>query len=246
MEFFDLVNISERFLELVNPTTPEKIIAVGEVLGLNQGSQVIDFGCGYGEALMLWAERFSIRGIGIDIREHACERAHKKLAERGFADRIEIACANAAEFPFETQIFDVATCIGASFIWGDYRSSIDKMKTAIKANGKLLIGEPYWLTGHVPLEYVKAEPGMHSEYELLKITRDEGFDVEYIVRANHDDWDRYEGGNWVGLIHWLKENPDHPERQEVIDHLHRIQDEYLRFGREYQGWAMFVLTSACY
>jgi len=53
MEFLDLKNISERYLELVNPTSPKKILAVGKVLGLKEDSRVIDFGCGFGEVLAL-------------------------------------------------------------------------------------------------------------------------------------------------------------------------------------------------
>lgn len=246
MKFFDLVNISERYMELINPCTPEKVLTIGRFLGLKEGSRVIDFGCGYGEALALWAKHFGICGIGIDAREHACDRARKKTSERGFADRIKIICGNAAEYPFEKQAFDVAACIGASFIWGGCRATIRGMKDAIHTDGKLVIGEPYWLKGHVPPEYAKAEQEVHAERELLQIARDEGFDFEYMVRASHDDWDRYEADNWYGLVRWIEENPKHPERQEVIDHLHKIQDEYLRYGREYMGWAMYILNPIHY
>lgn len=54
---------------------------------------------------------------------------------------------------------------------------------------------------------------------------------------------RYEADNWYGLIRWLEENPEH---QEVIDHLHKTQDEYLRYIREYMGWAIYVLNPAQY
>ena len=30
MEFFDLVNIAGRYMEVENPTTPEKVIAFGD------------------------------------------------------------------------------------------------------------------------------------------------------------------------------------------------------------------------
>jgi len=79
------------------------------------------------------------------------------------------------------------------------------------------------------------------EHELLKVTREEGFDIEYIVRSNDDDWARYETSNWRGLVSWIEENPSHSDRQEVVDYLHRSQDEYLRYQREYLGWAMYIL-----
>ena len=113
MNFFDLVNISERYMELVNPSTAEKMLTLGKFLRLHEGSRVIDFGCGYAEALVLWAERFGILGIGVDIREHACERARKKVSDRGLSDRIEIVCGRGSEYLFEEGAFDAATCIGA-------------------------------------------------------------------------------------------------------------------------------------
>lgn len=246
MEFFDLKNISERYMELINPVTPEKILTIGKFLGLKKDSRVIDFGCGFGEVLALWGQHFGILGIGIDVREYACQRASKKMSERGFADRIEIVCANAAQYPFAKQTFDVAACIGASFIWGGYRPTMRAMKEAIHSNGKLVIGEPYWLKEQIPSEYAQAEQAVHTEYKLLQITREEGFDFEYVVRASHDDWDRYEADNWYGLMRWIEENPKHPERKEVIEHLHKCQDEYLRYGREYLGWAMYILNPIRY
>jgi ubiquinone/menaquinone biosynthesis C-methylase UbiE len=246
MEFFDLVNISERFMELVNPSTPEKVITFGKFLRLREGSRVIDFGCGYAEPLVLWAEHFGIVGTGIDVREQVCERARRKVSERGLSDRIEIVCARGADYVFEEKTFDAATCVGASFVWGGYRQTIGAMKKAIQPEGRLGIGEPYWLRDNVPATYAARENSIHNESELLQIAREEGFDFEYVVRASHDDWDRYEADNWHGLIRWIEENPDHPEREEVIRHLHKIQDEYLVYGREYLGWAMYVLAPQLY
>jgi len=242
MNFFDLVNISERFMEIVNPSTPEKTINLGRFLRLREGSRVIDFGCGYAEALVLWAEHFGIRGIGIDVREHACERARRKVSDRGLDHRIEIVCAKGAEYSFEEKAFDAATCIGASFIWDGFRPTIRAMSRAATPQGRLGIGEPYWLTDNVPARYAAEEASVHTESELLRTAREEGFEFEYVIRASHDDWDRYEADNWHGLISWLEENPGHPERDEVTRHLHKIQEEYVTYGRRYLGWAMYVLA----
>jgi len=246
MEFFDLVDISERNMEIVNPSTPEKTITIGKFLGLREGSRVIDFGCGYAEPLVLWAEQFGIVGTGIDVRAQACERASRKVSERGLGNRIEIVCADGADYRFEEHAYDAATCIGASFIWGGYRPTICAMRRAIHAEGRLGIGEPYWLRDSIPTRCTEQEPSVCREHELLHITREEDFDFEYVVRASHDDWDRYEADNWRGLIRWIEENPNHAERDEVISHLHKIQDEYLDYGREYMGWAMYVLAPRRY
>lgn len=242
MNFLDLKNISERTIELVNPTSEEKILRVGKVLALQPGQRVIDFGCGFGEMLALWGENFGISGIGIDIRPYACGRARQKMLDRGLSARVEIVCGSGSEYRFEPHSFDVAACIGASFIWGGFGPSLRAMREAIRPRGKLVIGEPYWLSESVPAAYRLQEKDVLTEYELLQIARRAGFDFETIVRASAEDWDRYECSNWQGLLRWIEENPDHPERQEVIDHLHASQEEYTRFARQYFGWAIYILN----
>ena len=246
MKFFDLKNISERYLYLINPISPEKIITLGKMLRLNSDSRVIDFGCGFGEVLALWVEQFGISGEGIDIREFACQRARQRIASAGFADRIEISCADGASYSFARHDFDVAVCSGATFIWDGFAASIRAMREAIKINGRLAIGEVYWLTDQVPADFRLQQKEVNREIDLLAMAHQEGFDFEYVLRASHDDWDHYEAGNWYGLVRWIEENPDHPERQEVIDYLHQSQDEYLRYGRQYFGWAIYILSPMSY
>lgn len=242
MDFLELKNISERYLELLNPTTPDKVLSLGEAAGMREGSRVIDFGCGYGEALALWAERFSIGGTGIDIRPYACERARQKLAQRGLAERVAIVCADAAAYTFEAHAYDVAACIGATFIWGDLAAALRHMKEAIAPEGRLVVGEAHWRSERMPPVYAQSQPAFQSEYGLLETARREGFEFEYLLRSSEEDWDRYEASNWRGLVAWLKENPTHPNHAEVVAHLRDSQDEYLRYGREHLGWALYLLT----
>ncbi len=242
MDFLKLMSISHQSMELLNPSTPEKIIKLGQMLRLKEGSRIIDFGCGCAEPLALWAENFGIVGIGIDISEDFCDRARKKLAAKGLSDRIEIVCCHGADYAFEEGAYDAATCIGATFIFGGYRETLQTLKRAMKSNGRLGIGEVYWRTDLVPPEYARKQSGTHSEPELLQVTRDEGFDLEYVVRASQDDWDRYYSDNWHGLVCWLKDNPAHPDRRQVLEHLHSDQEEYIRYMRPSMGWAMYALT----
>jgi SAM-dependent methyltransferase len=246
MDFFDLVNISERYIELVNPSSQEKVGAIGRVLSLTSETRIVDFGCGYGEVLAQWAVAYGISGTGVEIREHACQRAVKKMNERDLSERIEIICCNAAEYEYEEKAFSAGICLGASFIWGGFRNTILGMKPAVEDGGRLVIGEPYWLRDQVPPEYKASEPTVHHEWELLQIAQEEGYDIEYVVRASHDDWDRYEADNWYALVCWIEENPEHPERQEVIDHLHSDQELYFKYTREFLGWAMYVLSPTTY
>src|SRR4030042_4032895 len=216
MEFLDIMSISHRYMEILNPSTPEKIIKLGKLLKLKKGNRVIDFGCGCAGPLTLWAEEFGITGIGIDISEDFCDRAKKKLAMRGLSDQIEIVCSPADDYVFEEGAFDDATCIGATFIWGGYKQTIQAMKRAIHQNGRLVIGETHWLSNQVDPEYAQKQTTTHPEPVLTQFTRDEGFELESIIRASNDDWDRYISDGWYGLIRWLEENPTNSDREQVF------------------------------
>jgi SAM-dependent methyltransferase len=160
----------------------------------------------------------------------------------GLPADVEIVCANAAEYPFELGQFDVATCIGATFIWGGFQPTLRELARAIKPGGRLAVGEVYWWAAEVPAALRAKEP-FHQEHELLAMSHEERFEIEFVIRSSRDDWDRYEAGNWQGLVRWLRANPDHPERDAVLDHLHDSQREYMSYGREYFGWALYALGS---
>jgi hypothetical protein len=244
MEFFELMGISHRYMELLNPSTPEKILKLGKILGMKDGARVIDYGSGCAEPLALWGREYGITGVGVDISTGFCERARTRLHAEGLSERIEIVCCKGADYPLEEGAFDIATCIGATFVFGGYRETVRALKKAIHPKGRLGIGEAYWLSDNVPPEYARRETSIHGESELLRMTREEGFEMEYVIRASPDDWDRYYSDNWYGLLRWLEENPNHPDRQQVHEHLRGGQEDYIRFERQYVGWAMYVLTPA--
>ena len=120
-------------------------------------------------------------------------------------ERVEIICANGAEYPYDQHKYDVAICTGASFIWENFSGALRSLSTAINRNGKIIIGEPYWLSYQIPTEYRQRRKEVNNEFELLQIIHEDGFELEYLVRASHDDWDRYEAGNWNGLVRWIEE-----------------------------------------
>lgn len=242
LSFLELFDISERYIELVNPTSPEKILEIGRVAGMAPGQKIIDFGCGYAEPLVLWAKNFGVSGIGIDFREKTIERARRKIDQNGLAKLLQVELGNGADYSFPAGSFDYATCIGASFIWDNIEEALQTLISAIQPHGKIILGEPYWLKDAVPPDLAQAQPEFHSEIQLYRWVRQAGLDFEYVLHSTVDEWDRYEAGNWRGLVAWMKENPAHPDFGDVERRLHESQEEYFQYGREYFGWALYLLT----
>jgi SAM-dependent methyltransferase len=109
---------------------------------LDEESRVIDFVCGYGRSLALWAKDFGVSGSGIEIHTFLCHRAEERMVESGLTDRVDIICANALDYPVSPGIYDVAGCFGASFIWGGYQAALCEMKKSLKPDGKIVVGNP--------------------------------------------------------------------------------------------------------
>lgn len=240
MNFFDLVNISEKYMKVINPSSPEKILKVGEIVKVDQSSRVLDVGAGFGETLALWGKHFQISGIGVDIRPYARERAEARFKELNLEDRLEFVCMDGKQFKTDEK-FDVVACLGATFIYGDFKGTLESLGAMMKDDGRAVIGERYLSRNDAP-ESLQKEA--QTEYELLTDIRKSGFELEYIIRSSQDEWDRYICDNWYGLIKWLEQHPDHPEKQEVLDFLHEHQADYLQFEREFTGWAIYIMRKS--
>lgn len=239
MDFLDLVTLSQGSMAIMNPVTPDKIRAVGEAAGLKPGMRVLEVGAGNGTVLAVLAEAFGITGTGLEIRPEACARAERMLAEKGLADQVRIICTDASTYIPETR-YDLIVCLGAAFIYGGLADALSILTTFTVQEGAVILGERYWKTELVPPEFARDWEDILTEYELVRIAGEAGFDLAFLVRADDADWERYETGIWRCCRAWLKANPDHPEYGEVAEYLHQVQDEYLGYGREYAGWGMYL------
>ncbi|MBN1432343.1 MAG: class I SAM-dependent methyltransferase [Methanomicrobiaceae archaeon] len=244
MNFQDLVTISQGPLAIMNPISQDKALLIGEMARLSEGTEVIDFGCGNGAVLGIWGRSFGISGTGIEIREEACSNAGELLADIGLSESVQVFLADASSYEPENETYDVAVSLGASQIWGCVSSAISSMKDFLNPDGIIIIGERYWKKDSVAAEFSREWPEIMTEYEILQSARDNGFDVTRVIRSSEDEWDEYESSIWENCISWIINNPDHPEREEVYSYFQRIQDEYLAYGREYIGWAAYILMPA--
>ena len=220
MDLLQLVDLLQlgRTEQKTSYATPLKLVALGRVVGLNPDTTVIDFGCAKAEALILWAEYFGISGVGIEISERFCEIAQERLRAKDLSDRIEIVCGSASKYPTQDQAYDVACCIGASFIWGGFRLTLRALKRAIKPGGRIVVGEPYYTQQDVPQELIEFEGDYHTEVELLHIMNEEGLDLGQIFRGSDDDKDWY-------TAFWSQHG----------------QEMYLKYMRVYEGWGMYLM-----
>jgi hypothetical protein len=156
----------------------------------------------------------------------------------GLADRIEIVERDATELELARSAYDVAMCLGASFIWDGLDRTLSALAPAARHGGHVVVGEPYWRRW--PLPEGIDDGGYVPLQETAARFAAAGLDLHTLVDSSLDDWDRYETLHWRAVEEWLDENGADPDAAEFRRRHERYRDEYLAWQRELLGWAIFA------
>ena len=226
-------------LAIMNPTTPDRVLAAARLAGISSQDLVLDLGCGTGTVLALLADTFGCRGVGVDCRPEAVLAARDRVRALGLEDRVVFHCDDAACPAEPVRGATVALCLGAASAFGGIEGAAAALRVSLGEDGRAVLGERYWRTERVPPEFARDFADCVTEYELLSFVREHGFALTGIVRSTEAEFDAYESGIWAACRERLAHAPDDLE---VRTYLERLQDEYLGYGREYVGWAMYILS----
>ena len=225
--------------ELQNPTSPEKILLLGERLGLGPDSHVLDVASGRGGPALLLAERFGCRLTCVEQSSEFVADARERVSAAGLDNRIELVEGDAAAY--ELGRYDAALCLGAAFAYGGLVPTLERLSSAAPL---VAVGEPYWRTWPPPPE-AELEEGeewlpLEATVELAEST---GLRVVSLITSTEDEWDRYETLRWQTLDDWLGQNPEHPQAEEFRARGDANRERHLRWRRGSLGWAIFVCRS---
>jgi SAM-dependent methyltransferase len=235
--------IAEANHRILDPLTVEHLRLLGEVCSVADGTRVLDLACGKGEMLCRWSAWFGVTGVGVDLSEVFLAAARARAAELGVAGRLAFQQGDAGAYPVEAGAFDVAACVGATWIGGGLAGTVALLRRGIGPDGLVVVGEPFW-NEPPPAEALTAFGFAPDDYVSLAGTagRLAAADLELIemVLADGASWDRYEAAHWRTVSDWLRANPDHPDHAGMRQFLDRDRDAYLTWGRRYLGWGVFV------
>jgi SAM-dependent methyltransferase len=231
-------DVAERDHEIQNPTSAEKIRLLGDYLRLTPESRVLDLACGKAGPALILAGAYGCRISGIERMSEFADAGRERVAAAGLQKLIEITTADAREAPLEAEAWDAVLCLGASFIWGTLAETAAVLHPAVRPNGFIAVGEPFWRRWPLP-EVIESE-GWTTLPETAVRMRDAGFAVTGMIAASDDDWDRYESLHWRALEEWLSQNPDDPDAADMREQHERSRSLYLGRERELLGWAIFV------
>jgi len=232
---------------LCNPISKEKFERLCRLLRLNRGARVLDIACGKGEFLIRLAELYDISGVGVDVSRYCIRDCLEKSRNRVPNSDIRFIEMDGAKYkPESSQLFDLAMCIGASWVYGGYLGTIQALKKMTKPGGLIIVGEPFWLK-EPSEDYLKADEMRREEFgahhDNVKVGEEEGLDCIYTLASSHDDWDHYETLQWWAVDDYIGANPDDQNIPYLVERKRRAKEIYLRWGRETLGWSIYVFRN---
>ena len=244
MDIWKFFDVTHREHVVCNPTSEEKLARLVELLRLSPDARVVDIACGKGEFLIRLAEAYGVRGVGVDISPFFISAAEKRVKARVPGGSITLIEANGADFkPDEPYSFSLASCLGASWIFGGHAGTLDALVSMVEPGGWVVAGEPYWLRepseGYLAASGDELE-GFGTHASNVEAGEQRGLDLVHTLVSNKDDWDRYEGLQWYATSEYARAHPDDPDLHELSERVEKAKAVYLRWGRETLGWAIYV------
>jgi protein-L-isoaspartate O-methyltransferase len=138
-------------LGLFDPTPLPVVEAMLRLAGVQPGEVVFDLGSGDGRIVILAAEKFGARGVGIEIDEKLVAESLRAVEAKGLADKVKILHANA--FDVDLRPADVVTLYVAPTTMNLLRQHME----ATLRLGTRVVSHKFEVTGWVPDRMVEAE-----------------------------------------------------------------------------------------
>jgi SAM-dependent methyltransferase len=230
--------VAERDHDIQNPTSADKIRLLGETMRIDGQSQVLDIACGKAGPALVLARQFGCRVTGVERAPEFVSAARARIHAAGLGDRIEIVEQDATSFEPEPSRYDVAMCLGATFIWGNLDGTLNALTPAVRRGGHVAVGEVYLrrplpdgVEGYGEFRPLAQTAARFAEAELELIT---------FIASSLDDWDRYESLHWRAVEEWMAANRDDPDAEEFRRRNDADRRDYLAWGRDTLGWGIFV------
>ena len=243
MDIWFYFDVTHALHEFCNPIRASRVDELGAVLDLRPGMRLLDIASGHGEFLIRWSEKYDISGVGVDLSEYALARAERRRTSRIPDADVRFVHEDGAKYQPD-EPFDVVLLVGASWIWNGYAGTLEALRKLTAPGGLIVFGEPFWKQKPSD-EYLAVDEDITADmFTTLAGLREHalgtGLELVWMMESSLEDWDRYEMLQAAAVDRFGRENPDHPDLDEIRKRRAHADEVYLKWGRDSCGFAIWV------
>lgn len=236
--------IANKYLEINNPISKEKINTLINLLDLKKDDQVIDIGAGKGLILKSIIDKYDAKGFLIEMHHGLFDDIKNNFKD--YNKNVSIELKPYQQFIEENseKLFDCIVCIGSNqAVSKDFEDSIKKMSEKLNKGGKLLLGQGYWKKTP-DKDYLEStgisEDEMLSHYQNIETAGKYNLSHLYSLTASQDEWDNFEGLFNKAVKDYCFDNPEDPENITYLQRIENWNRNYLKYGRDTMGFALYL------
>jgi len=114
-----------------------------ELIGMchiNEGTRVLDVGCGVGATACYLAQEYGCHVVGVDLRESMVALSEERARRERVTDRVQFRVADAQDLPFDDAQFDVVLCVVE-----DKQRVVNELARVVRPGGYVGFNEEAWL-----------------------------------------------------------------------------------------------------
>ncbi|WP_319431393.1 cyclopropane-fatty-acyl-phospholipid synthase family protein [Mycobacterium sp. RTGN5] len=118
-----------------------KLDLICRKLGLAEGMQLLDVGCGWGSLILFAAQHYGVQATGITLSASQHEFVTARVAERGLAGRVSVVLQDYREFGLAPESFDAVASVEMGEHVGEehYGTYATMLYRSLKPTGRLLL-----------------------------------------------------------------------------------------------------------
>ena len=266
MDTWKFYDITHRDHVVCNPTSVAKLDEVIGLLDLGPEPRVLDVASGKGEFIIRVAEldlvdrdrvvlvddghhlglEQGVQGVAIDLSPYCTADLRATAPSRIAAAELEILEMDGADYQLASGTFDLASCLGASWTYGGFHPTLRFLAQAVRPGGCVVVGEPFWKK-EPAAEYLASSgigrDGYGSHAGNVEAGQAEGLIPLLALVSSGDEWDRYETLQWRAAARYADAHCEDPDVTELLARVEKSRHEYLNWGRETLGWALYVFAT---
>ena len=131
-------------VEDLDAAQEKKLDLIAQKIDLRPEDELLDVGCGWGNALLYYAEKYGCQATGLTLAGNQAAVIEEKAEEAGLDGQVSVVVEHFQEVAFPPERFDKVIFIGSIIHIEDRAEAARLTASLLRDGGKALISETYF------------------------------------------------------------------------------------------------------